>query len=226
METPSNLPAADRARTPDVELCIFRLRTQGNACAFVFPDSTLGVVDWGAKDIAPFIKLLDDTHGSRIRFVVATHAHSDHTKGLEPILRECVRRSIPVGALFYPAIGRLRLGPYDYLGKAAVYAMKQGIKVHPVSVGDFPAGKIQPPPFLDKTDDWEVSILAPPSSTNNRHQLASHLREINPGNMTSLVLLFAIWTMSTPSRDARCCPATRHLPRYSSLPISPATTLT
>lgn len=81
----------------DVELHVFRLRSQGNACAFVFPDATVGVVDWGSKDIAPFTRLLD-AGASRVRFVVATHAHSDHTKGIEFVLQACVERSIPVDA--------------------------------------------------------------------------------------------------------------------------------
>lgn len=190
MPDPSNVPTEHTSATRDVELRIFHLRIHGNACAFVFPDATIGVVDWGAKDISPFKTLLDDTDASRVRFVVATHAHSDHTKGLEPLLRECVQREIPVDRLFYPAAGRVTLGPYDHLNNAAIYAYQHGIRIHALAVDDFPDGVVQQPPFLARTDDWEVTILAPPSSTNTRHQLISHLKETNPGNTTSLILLF------------------------------------
>lgn len=189
MASPSSDQVESLEAIRDVELYVFRLRSHGNACAFVFPDATVGVVDWGSKDITPFTKLLD-AGASRLRFVVATHAHSDHTKGIELILRKCVQSSIPVEALYYPAIGKPRLGPYDYLNKAAHYAIQNHIRVHPVSVVDFPPGVVQPPPYLARTDSWEVTILAPPSSTNSRHQLTSHWNEKNPGNITSIILLF------------------------------------
>lgn len=187
---PSDVPIENRPATDDVELRVFHLPTHGNACAFVFPDATLGIVDWGAKDIAPFSALLTETKASRVRFVVATHAHSDHTKGLEPLLRECNERGVGVSRLFYPATGRVTLDPYDYLNNAAIYAIKHGTIIHPLSVNDFPAGVVQQPPYIDRTDDWEVTVLAPPSSTNTRDQLLSHVKETNPGNTTSLVLLF------------------------------------
>ena len=190
MPDPSDKPSQRGSPSIDVELRVFYLPHHGNACAFVFPDATLGIVDWGTKDTAPFTSLLGETNASRVRFVVATHAHSDHTKGLEPILRECVQRNVHVDRLFYPATGPVTLGPYDYLNRAAIFAHKNRINIHALSVNDFPQGKVQKPPYIARTDHWEVTILAPPSSTNTSHQLISHLRETNPGNTTSLILLF------------------------------------
>ena len=183
-------PVEGGVPTTEVELRVFHLPHHGNACAFVFDDATIGIVDWGTKDITSFAALLDETKTSRVRFVVATHAHSDHTKGLELILRECVERDITVNRLFYPATGPVNLGPYDYLNRAAIFAHENGMNIHALSVNDFPEDQVQPPPYVARTDHWEVTILAPPSSTNTSHQLISHRRETNPGNTTSLILLF------------------------------------
>ena len=76
--------------------------------------------------------------------------------------------SIGVDRLFYPATGRVTLDPYDYLNNAAIYATQHDTDIHPLSVDDFPAGVVQQPPYIDRTDDWEVTVLAPPSSTNTR----------------------------------------------------------
>lgn len=134
-----------RRVTSDVELRVYRLDTNryGNACAFVFPDATLGIVDWGTKNIGQFVQLLQDVKATRVRFVAATHSHGDHTKGLEALLIECVQRRIPVGGFFYTAIGRLKGGPYDYLGNAAVYAAQNKIPVHDVSLRNFPPGHVE-----------------------------------------------------------------------------------
>ena len=190
MSDRSDNPVQRTRPATDVELRVFRLPHHGNACAFVFHDATIGIVDWGTKDITRFAALLNETNVSRVRFVVATHAHSDHTKGLEPILRECVQRDVRVDRLFYPAIGRVTLGPYDYLNRAAIFAHQNRTKIHALSVDDFPEGQVQQPPYVARTDDWEVTVLAPPSSTNTIHQLISHRKETNPGNTTSLILLF------------------------------------
>lgn len=147
MHDPSDIPIEHTPTPAEVELRVFRLPTHGNACAFVVPDATLGVVDWGAKDIAPFSALLTETKASRVRFVVATHAHSDHTKGLEPLLRECNDRGVGVSRLFYPATGRVTLDPYDYLNNAAIYATQHDTDIHPLSVNDFPAGVVHSRPI-------------------------------------------------------------------------------
>ena len=71
----------------DVELWVFHLTTNryGNACAFGFPDATVGVVDWGTKSTAQFVNLLQDVQDTRVRFVAATRVRNvRYDRGIIP----------------------------------------------------------------------------------------------------------------------------------------------
>ncbi len=177
------------------------VKGNGNACAFIFPDQTIGIVDWGTDDRSCIRSLLDDEKPPKVRFVLATHSHADHTMGLLDVLEECVNRGVRPENFFYPAIGQLTLRPSDYLGRAVKYAVDHHIPTHSVSVHDFDPKNPAPPFAIAANPDWDVSILAPPSSSNNRHQIKSHLSNINPGNPTSIVLLFRyVATKATQGR--------------------------
>ena len=173
------------------QLHVFRVSNgNGNACAFVFPDKSLGIVDWGTGDANRIDALLNRVQPSRVRFVLATHSHGDHTLGLLGVLKACLQRGLVVDNFFYPAIGRLKLTPSDYLWHAVIFAKNNGIPIHPISLRDFDPRWPERPFAIAQNPEWDVSVLAPPSGSNNRHQITSHLSGINPGNPTNIVLLF------------------------------------
>ncbi len=180
----------------------------GNACAFVFSDRSLGFVDWGTDDIQCLSTLLSAEHPTRIRFVVATHSHNDHTMGLRTVLEECVKLGLTVDNFYYPSVGRLQKVPSD-LWKAIIYATNERIPVHPVSVQDFRGVPPSPPILIARSNEWDINLLAPPSSSNSRHQITSHIkgvssggRQVNPGNPTSIVLLFRYFSKNGPKGRA------------------------
>ena len=173
------------------KLHVYRVsKGNGNACAFVFPDNSVGVVDWGTCDVGRFEAFLDAVDPSRVRFVLATHSHADHTLGLLDVLTTCVQRGLNVDNFFYPAVGRLKLTPTDYLWNAIIFAKDNCIPCHSISLRDFDPLKPERPLAIAQNPDWDVTVLAPPSGSNNRHQITSHLDGKNPGNPTSIVLLF------------------------------------
>lgn len=165
------------------------MKGNGNACAFVFPDQTLGIVDWGTDDISCIRSLLDEEAPSAIRFVLATHSHVDHTLGLCDVLVECHSRQIPVDNFIYPSVGPLKLRP-SYLWKAVILAHKHNVSIIPVSIDDFVGMETSRPKAIAASKEWEVAVLAPPASINSQHEIKSHLGGPNPGNPTSIVLLF------------------------------------
>lgn len=165
------------------------MKGNGNACAFVFPDQTLGIVDWGTDDISCIRSLLDKEAPSAIRFVLATHSHVDHTLGLRDVLVECHSRRIRIENFIYPSIGPLKSRPSP-LWKAVRFAEQHNVSIIPVSINDFEGMEISQPIPIAASTEWEVVVLAPPASTNSRHEIRSHIGGPNPGNPTSIVLLF------------------------------------
>ena len=180
----------------------------GNACVFVFPDQSLGFVDWGTDDVQVVKVLLSAEQPTHVRFVVATHSHADHTMGLCAVLEESIQLGLTVDNFYYPSVGRLQKVPSD-LWKAIIYATNQSIPVHPVSIQDFKGLPPGPPILIAKSHDWDINLLAPPSSSNNRHQVTSHIkgvssggRQVNPGNPTSIVVLFRYLSKNDPNGRA------------------------
>ena len=177
--------------TTQAQLHVYRVsKGNGNACAFVFPDNSVSFVDWGTGDVTRIEAFLDRVQPSRVRFVLATHSHADHTLGLLDVLKACVQRDLLIENFFYPAVGPLKLTPSDYLGRAIIFAKDNSIPFHSISLRDFDPLKPEKPFAIAENPEWQVSVLAPPSGSNNRHQITSHIAGKNPGNPTSIVLLF------------------------------------
>ncbi len=173
------------------ELKVYRVENGlGNACALLFPDKTLGVVDWGTQADEPLVSLLDETAPERVRFVAATHAHADHTLGIKKLLAGCVDRGIAVDRLVYPTSTRRPTGA-DYLFEAREYAFSQGIAMTPVGVSDFSSsGGSRHVPTLAAGEGWDIRVLAPPSERSGREEVAAHKQDRAAGNLTSLVLMY------------------------------------
>ena len=92
----------------------------GNACAFEFPDGSLGIIDWGTQEDEP-IKELDLHEGLRIRFILATHAHADHVLGIPKLMKACIASGTSIGRLVFPSGYMKGLGK-DYLREARTIA--------------------------------------------------------------------------------------------------------
>ena len=158
----------------------------GNACAVQLPDETFAIVDWGTQQPEAFERLFKAIDGRRLTFVAATHAHQDHTLGLERLLDECARRKIAVDRFVYPASTLHKRA--TCLTRTRLKAKELGIRTSGVTVDDFagPAGII--PPWLAFGPGWEVRVLSPPASNVSRVEVGALVRDIVPGNETSLVI--------------------------------------
>lgn len=175
-----------------LHLHIFRVEEGlGNACLLRFPDNTSGFLDWGTQRAKPLADALDIAEQGRVRFVAATHAHADHTLGLELLLRECNKRKIVVERFVYPASSLHREN--SYLTKARIAAMDCGFPMSALAVDAFPTPGGQPdPPFLAWADDlsWEVRVLSPSTTGIAIEELKALKAKVVPGNPTSFVVLF------------------------------------
>ena len=169
-------------------LRVFRVEEGlGNACAFIFPDDSIGIVDWGTQNKLAIESLFNERQFSRVRFVAATHAHQDHTLGLVHIMRACQEQGLTIEKLVYPS-STLRKGGRDHLLNARRYAYENKISMY--SVGAVPQGDQVHPQLLDHGNDWEIMILAPPTYDIAAEEVRAHQQNRSPGNLTSLVLLY------------------------------------
>lgn len=150
----------------------------------------MGIVDWGTDDPTSIRPLLDQVNPQIMRFVFATHAHADHTLGLRNVLSECVSRGIRIDGLFYPTPGNLNRSRPSPLWRAIIFAQEHRIHSVRADVHDFPNMRPGSPLPIAGDSNWEVAVLAPPSTANTQEDVRSHLQERNPGNATSIVLLF------------------------------------
>lgn len=169
-------------------LRVFRVEEGlGNACAFIFPDDSIGIVDWGTQNELAIQSLFNERQFTRVRFVAATHAHQDHTLGLVHIMRACQEQGLPIGKLVYPS-STLRKSGRDHLLNARLYAYENKISMY--SVGAIPQGDQVHPQLLDSGNDWEIMVLAPPTYDVAAEEVRAHQQNRSPGNLTSLVLLY------------------------------------
>lgn len=175
-----------------LRLHIFRIEEGlGNAGLLQFPDNTCGFLDWGTQRKKPLDDALQIVGTGRLRFVAASHAHADHTLGLELLLRECKTRNILVERFVYPASTLHREN--SHLTKARTAADECGVKMSAIAVDPFLTPKGRPdPPCLAFPDDksWEVRVLSPSATEIAIEELKALKAKVVPGNATSLVVLF------------------------------------
>jgi hypothetical protein len=169
-------------------LRVFRVEEGiGNACALIFPDNTLGIVDWGTQNEKAIHDLLVQTEITRVRFVAATHAHEDHTLGLVHLMKAFLDRRLPIDKFVYPT-STLRNSSRDHLLRAREFAFDHKIEMYSVSV--IREGDKDRPLLLENDEDWEIRVLAPPASVIAAEELRGYRANKSPGNLTSLVLLY------------------------------------
>ena len=179
-------------KEPYFNLHVFRVEEGlGNACVLEFPDRSCGVLDWGTQKTEPLEKALEIAGRGRVRFVAATHAHSDHALGLKHLLTEFARRGIKVEKFVYPA-STLHGEQFD-LTKARDTA--EQLKILSCAIGEdtflAPPGERQPPCLAWAEDgSWDLRVLGPPLTAVARSEIKSMRQGIVPGNETSLVVLF------------------------------------
>jgi hypothetical protein len=175
-----------------LQVHVFRIEEGlGNACLLQFPDNTCGFLDWGTQHPKPLNDALQIAQHGKVRFVAASHAHADHTLGLELLLRECKKRNIGVERFVYPASTLHREN--SHLTKARKAAMECGIEMSAIAIDTFLTPKGKPdPPWLAWADDksWEVRILSPSVTEISIEELKALKSKVVPGNATSLVILF------------------------------------
>lgn len=175
-----------------LQVHVFRIEEGlGNACLLQFPDNTSGFLDWGTQHPKPLNDALEIAKHGRVRFVAASHAHADHTLGLESLLNECKKRDIIVERFVYPASTLHREN--SHLTKARKAARECGIEMSPIGIDPFLTPKGTPdPPWLAWADDksWEVRILSPSITEIALEELKALKSKVVPGNATSLVILF------------------------------------
>jgi hypothetical protein len=177
---------------PHLNLHVFRVdEGLGNACVLEFPDQSCGVLDWGTQVPEPLEKALQIALRGRVRFVAATHAHSDHGLGLQALLAKFANRGIKIEKFVYPA-STLHGEQFD-LTKARATA--ESLKIPSFAIGDdsflAPPGERQPPCLTWAEDGgWDLRVLGPPLTTISRSEIKSMCEGIVPGNETSLVVLF------------------------------------
>src|SRR6266481_7706475 len=131
---------------PSLKLHVFRVEEGlGNACALEFPDQSCAVLDWGTQSDKALEKFLTLARGRRVRFVAATHAHSDHTLGLACLLNACEEQGIKVEWFYYPA-STLHEGQ-SHLTRAREEAQRLNIRCSYIGEDTLlaPAGERQPP---------------------------------------------------------------------------------
>ena len=182
-----------KGKTEDfLGLHVFRVNEGlGNACVLEFPDKTCGILDWGTQEPEPLEEALNIARQGYIRFVAASHAHADHTLGLEKLLRECNRRKIRIEKFVYPAT-TLHIGD-DHLTAARKAAAEFKIDMSSIGVDDLQrAGEWRPPALAWGVDEesWEVRVLSPSLRNIAKAEMRAFGREVVPGNETSLVVLF------------------------------------
>lgn len=179
----------DGERPRSFRLHVFRVEEGlGNACVLELPDGRFGVIDWETEDPETMAAFFEVVRGP-IAFVAATHAHEDHTLGLQLLFESCAERRIAVRQFVYPA-STLNKGKAR-LTRARLKAKELKIDRFAVHVNDFggPAG-IADPPYLAWGSGWDVRVLSPPSSVVSDIEERALLRDAVAGNETSLVILF------------------------------------
>lgn len=171
---------------------IFRISEGlGNACAFRFPDGSMGVVDWGTQDPGA-LEYLNLRPGTRMRFILATHSHADHTLGLPMLLTACLNAGVSVGNLVYPS-ATMHTGATDYIAEARRIAYRHKIPMRPIYISPFSTLDGKPGPLLldiDEAGEWRILVLSPPTDLVSRDEVASALAGRATGNVTSVVLLY------------------------------------
>lgn len=174
----------------------------GNACLLELPDGSFGVFDWGTRDPAHLDRALALLDRRRLRFVAASHAHSDHTLGLAELLHACAQAGNPAERLIYPAAS-LHRGTAD-LARACEAALDLGIPQSAVTVDDFRPAPRQDPPYLawHEDFDWDIRILAPSAPIVAAADVRAAIRGRLPSNSTSLVALFRFLRSSEDRRDS------------------------
>jgi len=173
-----------------LHLHVFRVEEGlGNAVLLELPDGSFGVVDWGTQRSGPRRRALDLMAGSRVRFVAATHAHADHTLGLERLMAACADEGIAVERFVYPA--STLNAPEATLTQARSYAKDSDIPMSSIEVDPFAGPRGAPePPWLAWGPNWDVRVLAPTKDRVARAEMSALLQERVAGNETSLVILF------------------------------------
>ena len=183
-----------------------------NAVALVFPDNTIGIVDWGTDDPISIRSLLDEVAPPSMRFVLATHAHADHTLGLRNVLAECHSRRIHIDCLVYPSPGVLNKSRPSPLWRALLFAYEHRITQVEAVIHQFPNMRPGSPLPLAKSSNWEVAVLAPPSTVNTRETCEARPKDVVQATPRASYCSSAT-RKATITRAGRYCPGTP-LPAY------------
>lgn len=163
----------------------------GNACAFKFPDGSLGIIDWGTQEDEP-IKELNLHDALRIRFILATHAHADHVLGIPKLMKACIASGTSIGRLVFPSGYMKGLGK-DYLREARTIAKDNGIEQFGVSISPLATLAGPAAPLIidqDVKQGWRILALAPPAELVSVDELRAHVGKRTTGNVTSIVSLY------------------------------------
>ena len=172
------------------EIHVLQMEQHGNAIALVFPDRTLGVIDWGIKRANVFSNFLDDQKIVGCRFVLATHSHADHTVGLPNVLQTLIAENMPPDNVVVPATGPMTLTRTDHIGWTKDFAERNKLNLWEAAIREITPYPPERPFPIANSNDWEVDILAPSASKKVAHEVRAERKKINPGNPTSMVLLF------------------------------------
>ena len=185
------------------ELMIFRVSEGiGNACAFRFPDGSLGIVDWGTQEQEP-LDSLGLAAGVRVRFILATHAHADHTLGLPKLLNACLSQGVKVDRLIYPS-AVMSSGARDYLGEARRIAYVHKIPMVAIQITPFTNAEADLRPLVLDVDDeegWRIVVLSPSAELVSREEVAATNAGRATGNVTSVVALYETMTTKAGCGD-------------------------
>jgi len=183
---------ARKAPNRALYLHVFRVEEGlGNALLLGLPDGDWAIVDWGTQADEPLEAAMKLATGSRVRFVAASHAHADHTLGIERLLHGLGEAGIPVERFVYPASTLHRANAH--LTKARIAARELKIPQSSIGVHNFddPTSPHRAPCLaVGKARDWEIRVLSPSVEAIADEEIRSLAQEEVPGNKTSLVLLF------------------------------------
>lgn len=169
----------------------------GNACWLELPENMIAVVDWGTTDKAMRSALVNRAIESNgVAFLLATHAHSDHTSGLPGLLQDLLAAGVPVGAI-YSSVSLPKISPgddpaatrrTDYLRRLAEIALPHPeIEQAQVTIRE---SRWTSETRLWTSEDERVDVLAvaPSCTVARRQDLLGYANRNTPNNSTSIVV--------------------------------------
>ena len=178
-----------------LQLHIIHMSSHGNSIALVAPKTketpaSLCVIDWGITDRQVFKDLLEKKEIEKVRFVLATHSHTDHTAGIPGVLKELVKLELRPDNVFFPASGPMTLTKQDYIGWAKDFCEREKLNAIEVAIRDIAPDPPEKPFSIARSPHWSIDVLAPAASSKLKEEVRSERNNKNPGNPSSFVVLF------------------------------------